>query len=115
MRLVTFQLLVDKYANQRCRAPEFELWDFYGQILRFLVVNIPASQAQADLEIEAGLLVYAVIRQVNLLDEIAGGINYYKDLRPIVFVDLNQVKCVIGRIMDRGKWAIVDRCTNTFT
>ena len=113
--LFQFQLLVDKYANQRRRAPEFELQDFYGQILRFLVVDIPDSQAQADLEIETGSLAYAVIRQINLLDEIAGGIKYYKDLGPIIFVDLNQVKCVIGRVMDRGKWAIIDRCTNTFT
>ena len=60
-------------------------------------------------------LAYAVIRQVNLLDEVAGGIKYYKDLGSIVFVDLNQVKCVIGRILDRGKWAIIDRCTNILT
>ena len=78
--------------------PKFELHNFYGQILRFLVVNIPDSQA--DHGIEAQSLAYAVIRQVNLLDEVAGGIKYYKDLGPIVSVDLNQVKCVIGRIMD---------------
>jgi hypothetical protein len=36
-------------------------------------------------------------------------INYYKDLGPKEFVDLNQIKCVVGRIMDRGRWAIVDR------
>ena len=60
--LFQFQLLVDKYANQRRQAPEFELQDFYEQILRFLVVDIPDSQAQADLEIETGSLVYAVIR-----------------------------------------------------
>lgn len=84
--------------------------NFYGQILRFLVVDIPDSP-QAGIEAES--LAYAVIRQVKLLDEVAGGIKYYKDLGSIVFVDLNQVKCVIGRIMDRGKWAIIDRCTNT--
>lgn len=103
---------MDKYANQRRRAPEFELQNFYGQILRFLVVDIPDS-TQADHGIEAESLAYAVIRQVKLLDEVAGGIKYYKDLGSIVFVDLNQVKCVIGRIMDRGKWAIIDRRTNT--
>ena len=99
---------MDKYANQRRRAPEFELNDFYGQILRFVVVDIPQDDG-----IEAASLAYAVIRQVNLLDEVAGGIKYYKDLGSIVFVDLNQVKCVIGRILDRGKWAIIDRCTTS--
>ena len=86
--------------------------NFYRQILWFLVVNIPES-LQADHGIEAESLTYVVIRQVKLLDEVAGSIKYYKDLRSIVFVDLNQVKCVIGRIMDWGKWAIIDRCTNT--
>jgi hypothetical protein len=27
-------------------------------------------------------------------------------------IDLNQVQCVVGRIFDRGKWAIVDRSTS---
>lgn len=105
---------MDKYANHRRRAPKFEMHNFYGQILQFLVVDIPDSP-QAGHGIEAESLAYAVIRQVNLLDEVAGGIKYYKDLGSIAFVDLNQVKCVIGRIMDRGKWAIIDRCTNTLT
>ena len=89
--------------------------DFYGQILRFIVVNIPDSPQVDHHGIEAGSLAYAVIRQANLLDEVAGGIKYYKDLGSVVFVDLNQVKFVIGRIMDRGKWAIIDRSTNTHT
>jgi hypothetical protein len=81
---------------------------FYGQILRFLVVNIPKSSQG----IEAESLAYAVIREVRLLD-VAGDIKYYKDFGSVVCVDLNQVKCVIGRVMDRGKWAIIDRHTNT--
>ena len=39
--LMQYQLLVDKYANQLHQAPEFELHNFYGQILRFLVFDIP--------------------------------------------------------------------------
>jgi hypothetical protein len=104
---------VDKYANQRRRAPEFEWRDFYGQILRFLVVNIPNSSQ--GIEADSELLAYAVIREVRLLDEVAGEIKYYKDFGSVVFVDINQVKCVIGRVMDRGKWAIIDRHPNTLT
>ena len=49
----------------------------------------------------------------KLLDEVAGGIKYYKNFGSVVFVDLNQVKCVIGRVMDRGKWVIIDQFANT--
>jgi hypothetical protein len=30
-------------------------------------------------------------------------------LGPTEFVDLNQIKCVVGRIKDHGRWSIVDR------
>ena len=66
-----------------------------------------------DHEIEAQSLVYAVIDEVKVLDH---GSNFYgcfyQATGPVVFVDLNQVQCVIGRILDRGKWAIVDRSTS---
>jgi hypothetical protein len=66
-----------------------------------------------DHGIEAQFLVYAVIDEIKVLDH---GTNFcdlfYQTTGPIVFVDLDQVQCVIGRILDRGKWAIVDRSTS---
>jgi hypothetical protein len=59
------------------------------------------------------MLVYALIKPVKLIDPTADGIKYYKDFGSMEFIDLNQVKCVIGRIMDRGRWAIVDRSTSS--
>jgi hypothetical protein len=64
--------------------------------------------------IEAQSLVYAVIDEIKVLDH-GSGTNYgrfYQSTGPIVFIDLDQVQCVIGRILDRGKWAIVDRSTS---
>jgi len=78
-------------------------------VLRFIVVNIPQS---VDHEIEAQSLVYAVIDEVKVLDHTIMYDRFYWDTGPIVFVDLNQVQCVIGRVLDRGKWAIVDRSTS---
>ena len=83
-------------------------------MLRFIVVNIPQSLHHG---IEAQSLVYAVIDEVKILDH---GIRtnsyghglFYQATGPIAFIDLNQVQCVIGRILDRGKWAIVDRSTS---
>jgi hypothetical protein len=106
--VLQYQLAVDKFAHQRHRAPEFELRDFFGQVLRFLVVNIPRSPEHG---IEADSYMYAAIRQVKIAESSTDccRINYYEDLGPVVLVDLNQIKCVVGRIMDRGKWAIIDR------
>ena len=107
-----YQLPVDKYANQLHQVPEFELRNFYRQILQFLVFNIP-DPLWADHGIEVKLLINAVIREVKLLDEVTGGIKYYKNFGSVVFVDLNQVKCVIGRVMEQGKWVIIDQFANT--
>jgi hypothetical protein len=67
-----------------------------------------------DHEIEAQSLVYAVIDEVKVLDQGSGTnlYRFYQATGPITTIDLNQVQCVIGRILDRGKWAIVDRSTS---
>jgi hypothetical protein len=101
--------LVDKFAHQRRRTSEFELRDFYGQLLRLLIINIPESQND---RVQPQTLVYALIKSVKLIDSTADGIKYYENFGSMEFVDLNQVKCVVGRIMDRGRWAIVDRSTS---
>ena len=109
--LIQYQLAVDKFAHRPRQAPQFELQDFFGQVLRFIVVNIPLS---LDHGIEAQSLVYAVIDEVKVLDQGSRTnlYRFYQATGPIVTIDLNQVQCVIGRILDRGKWAIVDRSTS---
>ena len=81
--------------------------DFIGQILCFLIVNIPHSPEHG---IEADSFMYVAIRQVKISKATMNHcrINYYEDLGPVVLVNLNQVKCVVGHITDCGKWAIID-------
>jgi hypothetical protein len=106
--VLQYQLDVDKFAHRRRQVPQFELRDFFGQILRFLIVDIPHAPEHG---IEADSFIYAAIKQVKISEPATDRcrINYYEDLGPTELVDLDQVKCVIGRIMDRGKWAIIDR------
>jgi hypothetical protein len=103
-----YQLAIDRYAHQRNRTPEFELQDFFGQILRFLIINIPPSPKHS---IEAESFIYAAIHEVRISEPATDRcrINFYQHMGPTVLVDLNQVKCVVGRIWDRNKWAIIDR------
>ena len=106
--VLQYQLAVDKFAHLRRRAPEFELRDFFGQILRFVIVNIPHSPR---VKIKADTLIYAVIKQASISEPATNRcrIPYYENLGCTEFVDLNQVNCVVARIMDRGKWSIIDR------
>jgi hypothetical protein len=105
--VLQYQLAVDKFAHLPHRAPEFELQDFFGQILHFVIVNIPHSPIH---EIQAESFIYAFINQVKI-SELATNqcqINNYEDLGPTEYVDLNQVKCVVGCIKDHSKWSIID-------
>ena len=106
--ILQYQLAVDKFAHLPHRTPEFELQDFFRQILRFIIVDIPHSPIH---KIKADSFIYAFIHQVNILEPATNqcGINYYKDLGPTEFVDLNQINCVVGHIKDHGKWSIIDR------
>jgi hypothetical protein len=56
--------------------------------------------------------IYAIIQSVKVSEKDSFGIHYYKELGPIMIVDLNVVQCVVGRIRDRNQWAIVDRSRN---
>jgi hypothetical protein len=106
---IQYQLVVDKFAHRPCQAPQFELQDFFGQVLCFLVVNIPSS---LDHGIETQYLVYAVINEIKALDHETNLYRFYQATGPTVIIDLNRVQCVVGQIFDRGKWAIVDRSTS---
>jgi len=100
-----YTLYVDRHARHRRKTPDFEEKDFFGQLNRILVLELPPAP-QLDLT-EPTTLILALIQQVKTT--LKDGIYYYKDCGAEEVVDLNTVKCVIGRVKDRGEWAIVDR------
>jgi hypothetical protein len=106
--VLQYQLAIDKFTHLPCRAPEFELQYFFGQILHFIIVNIPHSPIH---NIKADSFIYALINQVKILELATNscGINYYENLGPTEFIDLNQVKCVVGCIKDCSKWSIINQ------
>jgi hypothetical protein len=106
--VLQYQLAIDKFAHLPHRTTEFEWQDFFRQILHFIIVDIPHSPIH---NIEADSFVYAYINQVKILEPATNQcrINYYEELGPTEFVDLNQIQCIVGRIKDCGRWSIVDR------
>jgi hypothetical protein len=96
---------VDRYARQRGRTPEFEPQQFFGQLKRLLVLELPTAP-QLKLA-NPTTIILAVIQNVKAT--LDNNIHYYTALGVDEIVDLTMVQCVVGRIRDREKWAIMDR------
>ena len=101
---IQYTQLVDRYACQKRRTPEFELQNFFGQLQHILVLELP-STPQLNLATPTTIIL-ALIKNVKatLMDNV----YYYKELGANEVVDLTTVQCIVGRIWDRDEWAIVD-------
>ena len=106
---IQYTQLVDRYARQKRRTPEFELQTFFGQLQRILVLELP-STPRLNLATPTTIIL-ALIKNVKAT--LTNNIYHYKELGAVnEVVDLTTVQCVVGRIWDRDEWAIVDRSNN---
>jgi len=55
-------------------------------------------------------VILALIHEVKAT--LRDGIYFYKHFGAEEVVDLKMVQCVIGRVKDRGEWAIIDQSDN---
>jgi len=95
---------VDRYAHQKRRKPEFEPQNFFGQLKHILILELPSS---AKLNLAAlTTIILALIQGVKAT--LTNGIYYYKIPGIDEIVDLTTVQCIVGRIQDKGGWAIID-------
>jgi len=100
--------LVDRHAHRRRKTPDFELQNFFGQLKRILILELPSAQ-RLNLD-EPTTFILALIREVKAT--LRNGIYYYKDFGVEEVVDVSNLQCVVGRIWDRDEWAIIDRSEN---
>ena len=54
-------------------------------------------------------VVVAAIRKVRTSLKTPLSIPYYSEMGGMEVVDISVIKCLVGRIEDRGEWAIIDR------
>jgi len=106
--------------SYKTKKPKFELHNFFRQLLRIFIVNMPNSlqatenseqmtqQGEEDEDLSLKQWVYAVICSVKVIEMNNFGINYYEELGPIEVVDLSTIQYVIGQICDCDYWAIID-------
>jgi len=95
---------VDRHARCRGKTPDFKEKVFFAQLNHILVLELPPAP-QLDLT-EPITLILALIQEVNVT--LRDGIYSYKEFGAEEVVDLKTVQCVVGRVKDRGEWAIID-------
>ena len=105
---IQYTQLVDRYARQKRRIPEFEVQNFFGQLQRILVLELP-STPRLNIAMPTTVIL-ALIKNVKVT--LTDSVYYYKGFGADEVVDLTTVQCVVGRIWDRDGWAIVDRSDN---
>ncbi|KAI0671051.1 hypothetical protein C8Q78DRAFT_973583 [Trametes maxima] len=110
---VRYELLVDRHARSHRRAESYEMRTFYGQLQHILVIeldqtaasNVPGFTAAGPFTFLLAVVQQCVIEEDNEdLD-----IHYYTRLGALEAVDISTIQCLVGRIRDRGRWAVIDR------
>ena len=79
---------------------------FFGELQRIVKIDVPATP-QLNLK-EPQTLFFAIIKQCNAA-RTKDGFWEYTTLGGLEAVDLGLVQCLVGRVLDRGKWVIIDR------
>jgi len=107
--VVQYETLVDKYARQKRRQPEYEMKTFYGQLQHIFVVSLPSDAGlripEPTVHILASIKTCKVERSNAALD-----IHYYSKLGGLDILDITCIQCVVGRISCvNNSWAVIDR------
>ena len=107
--VVQYVTLVDKYACQKKRQPEYEMKTFYGQLQHIFVVSLPPDAglhiSEPTIHILTSIKTCKVERSNAALD-----IHYYLKLGGLDILDIMCIQCIVGRIScANNSWAIIDR------
>jgi hypothetical protein len=105
-------MLVDKYAHQPRRRPEYMLQTFYGQLQHIYVVRF--NGACPGLGCEDGTVIFLAAVKTCKLDGPDSqlrslDIQFYSSEGATHIVDMTSIQCLVGRVWDRNRWAIIDR------
>jgi len=107
--VLQYETLVDKYARQKRRQPEYEMKTFYGQLQHIFVISLPSD---AGLHIsEPTVHILASIKTCKVeCSNAALDIHYYSKLGGLDILDIMCIQCVVSHIScANNSWAIIDR------
>ncbi|PPQ74528.1 hypothetical protein CVT26_007924 [Gymnopilus dilepis] len=104
---VRYELLADRNARFRKKAPEYVPETFYRQLRRIFALEMPASDELGTTESQTlilGSILTCKIEMQNDLD-----MHYFKQHGGTEVVDISTIQCLVGCVKDRGWWVIIDR------
>jgi hypothetical protein len=102
-------MLVDKNTRYRNRPVVLEQATFFGQVIHIFVLRLGISK-RLKLKAPETLILAAIRSCANVKNRDSGGSSfYYTQEGCLEVVDMNCIKCVIGRIKDGHDWVILDR------
>ncbi|KAJ7204051.1 hypothetical protein GGX14DRAFT_369096 [Mycena pura] len=112
---VRYEMLVDKQARFKRRAPELELQTFYGQLTHIYRVHFPTACKPLELD-EPTTYILAAVRACVLDPEDAQlqglDIHFYSRHGHLDVVDITSLQALVGRVQIRETtqdWAVIDR------
>jgi hypothetical protein len=105
-------MLLDRFARQAQRQPEYELRTFYGQLQHIYVVQFKEPRLALGLNDPTTVFLAAI--RTCILDnpdtQLHGlDVQLYSKEGGLDVVDITSLQCLVGRIRDRAQWAIIDR------
>ena len=104
-------MLVDKNMNYRNRPVLLEPVICFGQLQHIFVVRLAASKTLKLAQ--PTTLILAAIRACACPQLESNGVYYYDREGTLEVVDMKCVQCLVGRVSDRSRWAIIDRSDNS--
>jgi hypothetical protein len=79
---------------------------FFAQLLRIVRLDLPSTSELHHSKAETVLLAH--VKTCNATQNVDGQWEY-STMGKTHFIDLNLIQCSVGRVLDRGKWTIIDR------
>jgi hypothetical protein len=115
LNMLQYEMLVDKHARKPSRRPHYELRTFYGQLQHIYVVRF--LESCRDLGFHNPISVILAVIRTCVIDntdpQLLGlDIRFTSNEGALDVVDITNLQCLVGRIRDRDKWAIIDRSGN---
>ncbi|PBK65077.1 hypothetical protein ARMSODRAFT_989767 [Armillaria solidipes] len=103
---IQYQMLVDKFANQRQHVEELELVMFYGHLEHIIYIHFPPStdaDAHIILTVIHNVVVDESLQELHQLD-----IHFSSCKGKLDVIDITSVQCLIGRVFDGDCCALID-------
>jgi hypothetical protein len=102
-------LLRDIHEKRAHMPSVFKGTEYFGQLKSILVIELAPGTVPSI--VQSRTLVLAIIGTRNTKTETTLEIPYYIEPKAAVVsaVDMTTLMCLVGRVNDRGRWAIVDR------